>query len=484
MLPHLKGKFASEIHYKIDYAETLIENFKQPDKDPHIAVSVDMLDTGIDVPEVVNLVLFKPVFSLSKFWQMIGRGTRLSEDLFAPNVHKTHTLLFDLCGNVEYFKFTKKEEPKSTSLHITGQLFVDRVHLIRELYASGGMYDGIRNELIGTLTRQLVAMDEHHFAIRPHIPLLTKFRQSESWERLEDRDVMSLTDEDGFAKLVYDAEPEDKKRVDLLHVRLQRSNLGLAIISGADTKKKQLQVIAEALYQKRIMPQVADHANMLREVMDVRFFERTNVIELDSIRIVIRELIRLLDKEQKVMVHTNFEDELKDIIFDESLPSYGDFKDYKVHISDYVKQHQDHIAIHKIKRNKSITELDINSFADMLEAEQVGTKEQFNQHFGAGSENSFGIFVRGLLGLERSAAQDAFAALLQETSLNANQINFINMIIDYLSVNGILEPSKLLDQPFVALHHEGVYGLFDDSTVDEIVGVVYALKESAKVKIL
>jgi len=295
MMPYLKGKFASEIHYKVDYAEMLIENFKQPDKNPHIAVSVDMLDTGIDVPEVVNLVLFKPVFSLSKFWQMIGRGTRLSEDLFEPGVHKTHSLLFDLCGNVEYFKFMKKEEPKSTPLHLTGQLFVERVHLIRELYASGREYDDIRSELISTLTRQLVAMDEHHFAILSFISLLTKFRQSESWERLEDRDVASLADETGFAKLIYDAEPEDKKRIDLLHVRLQRSVLGVAIISGADTKKKQLQTIAEALYQKRIIPQVADHADMLREVIDLRFFDRTSVIDLDSIRKVIRELIRLLD---------------------------------------------------------------------------------------------------------------------------------------------------------------------------------------------
>ncbi|MBU5349150.1 DEAD/DEAH box helicase family protein [Paenibacillus lautus] len=482
MMPYLKGKFAAEIHYKVDYAESLIENFKQADKDPHIAVSVDMLDTGIDVPEVVNLVLFKPVFSLSKFWQMIGRGTRLCKDLLGPGDDKTHALLFDLCGNVEYFKFANKEDPKYTPLHLTGQLFKERVQLVQELYASGMMYDEVREELIRVLTRQLNAMDEHHYAIRPFMPLLIKFRQPESWERLEDRDVIRLIDEDGFLKLVYDSEPEDKKRIDLLHVRLQRSVLGVSIVPGTSTKKKQLRTIAEALYQKRIIPQVADHVDMLREIMDVRFFERTSAIELNEVRKIIRELIRLLDKEQKAIVHTNFEDELKEIRFDDTLPSYGDFKDYKSHISEYVKQHQDHIAIQKLKRNKAITSLDIESFADMLEKEQIGTKEEFNQHFISGSENSFGIFVRGLLGLERSAAQEAFAALLQKTQLNANQINFINMIIDYLCVNGVLEPGKLLDQPFVALHNEGVYGLFDDSTVDEIVSVVHALKEGAEVK--
>ena len=114
--------------------------------------------------------------------------------------------------------------------------------------------------------------------------------------------------------------------------------------------------------------------------MDLRFFERTSAIELNDIRKVIRELIRLIDKSQKVIVHTNFEDELKEIRFDESLPSLGDLKDYKEHISEYVKHHQDHIAIQKLKRNKPITLTDIESFADMLEHEQSGTKEQTRYH--------------------------------------------------------------------------------------------------------
>lgn len=484
MMPHLKGRFSAAIHYKVDYADRLIEDFKVKDKHPHIAVSVDMLDTGIDVPEIVNLVMFKPVFSLSKFWQMIGRGTRLCEDLFEPGMHKTHALLFDLCGNVEYFGFGSKEEPKPLPLHLTGQLFRERVHLVRELFASGKEYDGVRKELIGMLTMQLNAMDEHHFAIRPHMPLLIKFRRPQSWERLEEPDVERLTKEDGFARLVYDAEPEDKKRIDLLHVRLQRSLLGVTVISGADGKKKQLQDIAGKIYEKRVIPQVADHAAMLRAIMDVRYFERTSAIELNENRKVIRELIRLLDKGEQEIVYTNFQDEFKGLEFKETLPTYGDFKDYKEYVGEYVRKHQNHIAIQKIRRNKTITLTDIESFAEMLEKEQVGTKEQFDRQFSSGEGNSFGIFVRSLLGLERGVAQEAFASLLQKTQLNPNQINFINMIIDYLCVNGVLEPGKLMDQPFVSLHHEGVYGLFDDHTVDDIVQVVKTLEENAKVKII
>ena len=101
--PHLKGSFARVIDFKTDYAQSLIEDFCQADKAPHIAISVDMLDTGIDVPEVVNLVFFKIVRSKTKFWQMLGRGTRLCPDLFGPGQNKEFFYVFDFCQNFEFF---------------------------------------------------------------------------------------------------------------------------------------------------------------------------------------------------------------------------------------------------------------------------------------------------------------------------------------------------------------------------------------------
>src|SRR5918996_889796 len=101
--PHYKGEFARVITFKTEYAQSLIDNFCQKDKAPHIAISVDMLDTGIDVPEVVNLVFFKLVRSKTKFWQMIGRGTRLAPDLFGPDKHKQFFYIFDYCQNLEFF---------------------------------------------------------------------------------------------------------------------------------------------------------------------------------------------------------------------------------------------------------------------------------------------------------------------------------------------------------------------------------------------
>src|SRR5205085_2582948 len=131
--PHLKGAFARVIAFKTEYAQSLIDAFSNKDKSPHIAVSVDMLDTGIDVPEVVNLVFFKLVRSKTKFWQMVGRGTRLCEDLFGPGQHKDSFYLFDYCQNLEYFNRNPATTEGASGASLGKRVFTSRLELIGEL---------------------------------------------------------------------------------------------------------------------------------------------------------------------------------------------------------------------------------------------------------------------------------------------------------------------------------------------------------------
>ena len=118
LYPQYGTKVCKVIHNKIHKVERLIEEFKEPDNDFRIAISVDMLDTGIDVPQVVNLVFAKPVMSWVKFWQMIGRGTRLCLDLFGEGKYKKEFLIFDHYGNFEYFEeeYEEPEDIKAVSL--------------------------------------------------------------------------------------------------------------------------------------------------------------------------------------------------------------------------------------------------------------------------------------------------------------------------------------------------------------------------------
>ena len=128
--PEHRGEFAQVITYQKSYAQSLIDAFKMRDKPPHIAISVDMLDTGIDVPEVVNLVFAKPVHSKTKFWQMIGRGTRLCPDLFGPNQDKEGFLVFDLCQNVEFFNQNLPTVEGHLQPSLSEQIFRRRADLL------------------------------------------------------------------------------------------------------------------------------------------------------------------------------------------------------------------------------------------------------------------------------------------------------------------------------------------------------------------
>nr|WP_276562835.1 DEAD/DEAH box helicase family protein [Paenibacillus anseongense] len=478
MYPNLRGKFMTAIHNKVDYADKLIEEFKQGNELPQIAVSVDMLDTGIDVPEVVNLVLFRPVFSFSKFWQMIGRGTRLCENLFGPNQHKTHALLFDMCGNVEYFDaFQEGDDEGSKVISLSEQLFEQRSEIIYELHKTQQFPD-LMNATISYVTNQLEQMDEHHFTIRPHLSAVIKYRQPENWllrtEGSKDEVISTL------ARIVYEDVSEEKKRFDLLMLRLQRSVLGVTQLGKTNSYINKLIRIATQLLTKQNIKEIKDQISLLKKITTTEFYNQTNVSELEHVRLVVRELLALLDTEQRTILYTNFTDELQS---DEEadLPKSSDFSAYRKHVCEYIMKHQDHIAIQKLRKNKPITGYDVSSFAGMLFNEQIGTQEQFEKLFGGKGAASFGFFVRELIGLEQDAAKEAFANLLSKTNLNPNQIHFINLIIEYLTKNGNLDPGKLMDEPFIHLHQEGVYGVFEEAEVDEIVQVVRYLQNNAKV---
>src|SRR5688572_9992678 len=131
--PKFKGDFARVITFKTEYAQSLIDSFSVKEKAPHIALSVDMLDTGIDVPEVVNLVFFKLVRSKTKFWQMVGRGTRLCPDLFGPGQPKEFFYLFDYCQNLEFFSQNPDTVEGGLGESLGKRLFKARLELINEL---------------------------------------------------------------------------------------------------------------------------------------------------------------------------------------------------------------------------------------------------------------------------------------------------------------------------------------------------------------
>ena len=212
--PHYKGEFARVITFKTEYAQSLIDNFSNKDKAPHIAISVDMLDTGIDVPEVVNLVFFKLVRSKTKFWQMVGRGTRLCPDLFGPGQDKEFFYVFDYCQNLEYFSQDIPDDRGragrvARQAAVQGAAGADRragpaQRCGRARHRGGAAPPPtaipkteaeVRSAIAELLHREVAAMNLDNFVVRPQRRLVEKYAKPEAWSVLPPEALAELAHE-------------------------------------------------------------------------------------------------------------------------------------------------------------------------------------------------------------------------------------------------------------------------------------------------
>jgi type I restriction enzyme, R subunit len=247
--PHYKGEFARVITFKTEYAQSLIDNFSNKEKAPHIAISVDMLDTGIDVPEVVNLVFFKLVRSKTKFWQMVGRSTRLCPDLFGPGQDKECFYLFDYCENLEYFSQDIPETEGLVGASLGKRLFDARLELLAALdsasqetlvtsvkealarYGGPSTKEDMRRSIAELLQREVAAMNLDNFVVRPHRRLVEQYAKPEAWVVLANEALAELSHEIAGLPSEPDPENEEAKRFDLLALRLHLPCFGSSQVS-------------------------------------------------------------------------------------------------------------------------------------------------------------------------------------------------------------------------------------------------------------
>ena len=245
--PHLLGAFARVIHHETKYGQSLIDDFSLADKDPSIMLSVDMLDTGIDVPEVVNLVFLKMVRSKTKFWQMVGRGTRLKPDLFGPGKDKEFFYILDYCQNLEFFKQQLKATEGALADSLGKRLFKTRLELIGEIdHPSGhsavprkgkaklpspepvdGAAAELRGEVASLLNTEVAAMNLDNFVVRPKRRLVEMYAKPEAWTVLSNESRDELGHEVAGLPSELASEDEEAKRFDLVILKLQLARSSL-----------------------------------------------------------------------------------------------------------------------------------------------------------------------------------------------------------------------------------------------------------------
>jgi type I restriction enzyme R subunit len=495
--PHFKGEFARVITFKTEYAQDLIDHFSIKERAPHIAISVDMLDTGIDVPEVVNLVFFKLVRSKTKFWQMLGRGTRLCPDLFGPGQDKAFFYVFDYCQNLEYFG----QDPQTTDVPLLAslgkRLFTTRLQLIGALdqRLEAGDRAGfkeerlpytidapasegdVRRDLAELLHRETAAMNLDNFVVRPRRRIVEQYAKPEAWKTLTPEARSQLAAEVAGLPSEMAAEGEEARRFDLLVLRLQ---LALLRAEPAFLRlREQMIEIAGLLEEKAAIPMVREQMVLILAVQTDDWWRDVTVAMLEGLRRKLRELVRLIDKHQRKPIFTDFDDEMGDES-EVALPGFTagtDYTKFRAKAQAFLRAHQEHVAIHKLRMNRPLTVADLNELERMLVESGVGAAADIAR---ATSESQgLGLFVRSLVGLDREAAKEALAAFLAGKSLAANQIEFVNLIVDHLTEHGVLDAALLYESPFIDITPHGPDALFSGGEVDELISVLAGVRERA-----
>jgi type I restriction enzyme R subunit len=495
--PHYAGQFARVITYQTEYAQSLIDDFSVKDKTPHIAISVDMLDTGIDVPEVVNLVFFKIVRSKAKFWQMVGRGTRLCKDLFGPEQDKKEFVIFDFCQNLEFFSQNLEGSPGAVAEPLSQRTFKARLELLAvldeqlalEQRASGA---GVEEEVgtgYGLTTARMRADTASHlhavvagmrldnFVVRPQRRWVEPWSQATAWHKVTGDQLLELAQHvSGLPSSVRD-DDEEAKRFDLLMLRTQlgsaRGDLGFARL------REQVRVLADGLSELGSIPDVKKNMMLIEAIAGEEWWQDVTLPMLEQARRHLRGLIKLLDRTRRKAIYTDFEDALGETA-EVTLPlggSAGDFERFRLKVRAFLRTHENHITLHKLRRNQPLTATDLTQLEQLLIDSGTGTAQDVAR---AGKEaHGLGLFVRSLVGLDREAASQALNGFVAGKTLNSNQLEFVNLIVIHLTERGVMDVGLLYEPPFTSYAPQGPEALFTASQVEELFGLLKNIKATA-----
>ena len=480
LYPQYRGTFAQRIICDDTYAQTIIDDFKNPNKEPRIAVSVDMMDTGIDVPECVNLVFFKKVRSKTKFWQMIGRGTRLAPDLSCEDqidgeyTGKQRFLIFDYCGNFEYFREKPNgyegKETKSLSENIFGKKIRLAVAMQDSAFADD-KYQNWRSNIVSDCHIQVCDLNRDIVSVKLQRQYVEKYKKIEAFTYISEEDkaelirhiapIVFLRDEDEYAK------------------RFDNFMYGLMLVSieempSFNRAQKELRRTAEALEKKISIPQVKAALPDIKEINTDAYWEANDILLFEQTRETLRSLIKfLVDDSPAKAKYVKLADPVTWEQEGELLDAAYDFEDYKKKVNRYVMENKNIVAIYKLTHNIQLAPGDYEMLEKVL-TQELGTKEDYQREYG---ETPFGLLIRKIAKLDHEAAMEAFSAFINDASLNQRQISFVHKIINHIEQNGYMDVKDLQKPPFDK--PVSFIKLFDQKKRMELITTINSITENA-----
>lgn len=473
--PSHGAHYVSVIDNYTNYAQSLIDSFSDKSKLPQIAISVDMLDTGIDIPEILNLVFFKKVMSKAKFWQMIGRGTRLCQALL-DGADKTHFTIFDLCRNFEFFRLNTQGLPATTTVKLQERTFNTKIEIILALQEASFQskpLQALRQELVNDLVTQINALPRDNFAVRQHLAIIDQYQSATSFDTITYENTLQIAEH--IAPLILPS-PDNisAARFDQLIYQIE-----LATLSGTNSTRAKNDLLHKAttLTKYANIPAINEQCNLLEQIVKNKLLERASITDYEEIRTKLRDLIKFIPPDEQLRYDTDFTDTVQSLTLKEASLESDDLINYKNKIQHYILQHQDVPAIAKLKGNQQLTATDLLSLEDILWRE-LGTKDQYNAHYG---ETPLGELVRSIVGLDQQAANKAFSQFMNETPLNSQQMYFVHQVINYIIRNGMMKDLSVLQHsPFI--DKGSIHELFADTAqFMQLRAIITQINQSAHV---
>ncbi|MET2010164.1 DEAD/DEAH box helicase family protein [Microbacterium chocolatum] len=477
--PELRGEFARVITYAAGpYAQTLIDAFSTPAKLPQIAVSVDMLDTGIDVPDVVNLVFFKPVNSHTKFWQMVGRGTRLRPDLYGPGDDKRDFVIFDVCGNIDFFNQELSEAPTTRSLSLSERTFLQRTRLLAALRdVDETDAAALRAAIAGRLHTAVAGMNRDNFLVRRHLRAMERFGDPRAWETFDADDVEAAAELAGLPSAAEHDTDEAAKRFDALVLDAQ-----VAVASGEPVPAgvvSRIVGIAQALGDQRSIPAVAAQAQFIDALVDPTWWDNLDVVRLERVRVKLRELMRLIGRENQAIVYSDFEDTLdpaREAVLTRVVPGLNR-RAFREKLFGFLSGRSD-VALHKLRTGRPLTAVDLAQLEEALTS--AGVVDGAQLHDEATGAGGLGRLIRSIVGMERSAVEEALADFVSAPGFTHRQHAFVDLVVQQLTIAGYIDPRRLYEDPFDGVAPGGPDELFSDAQVTDLIARLRQLDESAE----
>lgn len=472
LYPEYGSDFCVLIDNYVNYSQDLIDKMETRDGNPQIAVSVDMLDTGIDIPDVLNLVFFKIVKSKIKFWQMIGRGTRLSENIFGTGKDKERFYIFDWCRNFEYFGNNPDGAEAKPVQSLTERLFCIRAELAFELqnqkHQAIPFEKQLHDDLKQLMLEQVQNLSDSHISVREHWDSVSRMKHPENWQYISLMDVEVLK-QDISPLLSKNQTDESAKRFDLLVLTVELSQVSKTVKGTRSIKN--IITIAQALSEKSVIPQIHAKMETINMVLSDVFWENITLEGLEKVRIELRDLVKFIFGEKR----KSFEVDIEDVVIDGGVAEdMATYTTYRQRVLEYLAANRNLPVLKKILNIEPLTVPDIKELERIL-WEELGTKDEYHHC----TENMIcgdfvAAFIRSIIGVDRAVALKMFTQFISDNELNSQQEEYLKTIINYVCENGDIEVGTLInnsafndydavevwgqDLPFVGKYIERIHG--------------------------